>query len=362
MELTKQLGEEIISRLSQYIDVPINLMDPSGKIVASTDESRFDQLHGGAQNVIDSQEAQIIHDDDVERFSNVRPGVNLPIFHRGSLAGVVGLTGNPNDVMQAAGMTRGSVEIALEQIYIQRQAFYQERQWNNWVQQLLHPIKMDEEYLLNEATYTLGVDVKANWQVVILQVTNHFEWSERVRQILNTQGYQPLFVVPHQEKEVIVALPYKNSSIVVEEVFKKLEATDVSIGVGTHEYGLAGLRCSYFKAVDAIKLGRKKFSYSEQVQMKRLLYHIDPTILEELTKEYQIRLEKLENAYMDTLECYFASNLKVNRTSADMHIHRNTLVYRLEQVHKKVGLDPRVFKDAIILQALLVKIGIVHLH
>ncbi|UOQ92459.1 helix-turn-helix domain-containing protein [Halobacillus shinanisalinarum] len=355
MELTKQLGEEIIARLSQYIDVPVNLMDPSGKIVASTDDSRLYQLHGGAQNVIESQEPQIIHDDDVERLSNVKPGVNLPIFHRGFLAGVVGLTGNPDEVMQAAGMTRGSVEIALEQIYIQRQAFYQERQWNNWVQQLLHPIKMDEDYLLNEATYTLGVNVNVNWQVVILHLTNHFEWSERVRQILNTQGYQPLFVVPHQEYEVIVAFPHEGKTIVVEEVFKELEGTNVSVGVGGYEYGLAGLRRSYFQAVDAIKLGRDKFSYSEQVQMKRLLYHIDPMIFEELTKEYQTCLGKLEDIYVATLECYFASNLKVNRTSADMHIHRNTLVYRLEQVHKKVGLDPRVFKDAIILQALLVK-------
>ncbi|WP_079526365.1 CdaR family transcriptional regulator [Halobacillus hunanensis] len=353
MELSEQLGKEIISMLSAYIDVPINLMDPSGKIVASTDQGRVSQLHGGAKKVIETKQEQIIHESDVEDLSNVKPGVNLPIFHRDELAGVVGLTGSPEDVMQAAGMTRGSVEIALEQVYQQRQVFYQERQWNNWVQQLLHPIKMDEEFLIQEATYTLNVDVKQNWQVLVLCLSNHFEWCERIRQLLTSQGQHPLFVVPHQENEVIAALPDQNDSIIIEDILKELHTIDVSAGIGGAEYGIAGLRRSYFQAVDAIHLTDKKYSYSKDVQMERLLYHIDPEILNEVTKGYQNRLNQLEKVYKETLICYFASNLRVNRTAADMHIHRNTLVYRLEQIHKKTGLNPKVFKEAIILQALL---------
>ena len=35
------------------------------------------------------------------------------------------------------------------------------------------------------------------------------------------------------------------------------------------------------------------------------------------------------------------------KTARQLYIHRNTLVYRLDKVHKATGLDLRVFEDAI---------------
>lgn len=349
MELTEQLGQEIINRLSNYIDVPINLMNPSGKIVASTDTTRIHQLHGGAQAVIHSTEPQMITNADAEYFSNTKPGVNLPIFHRGVLAGVVGLTGDPAQVMQAAGMTQGSVEIALEQIYLQRQAFFQERQWNHWLQQLLHPLEVDTVILQQEAAYTLHINVNQTWQVAVYQTQDPFELAEQLRPEL--KKYNPLFVLPYQDNEVIVPLPYKNSSNHLPPI------EGLHIGIGEPGYAIEGLRHSYKQAKQAISLCKKTqgLHYSESLQMERLLFHIKDDVFHEITDLSRRKLEEMGTPYKETLLTFFSNDLKMNRTAEELHIHRNTLIYRLDRLKRKVGLDPRVWKEAIILQAILIK-------
>ncbi|MGP4074616.1 CdaR family transcriptional regulator [Halobacillus sp. K22] len=348
MELTDQLGREIINRLSKYIDVPINLMNPQGKIVASTDPTRIGQSHGGAITVIETTEPQFITAEEVTHYSNVKPGANLPIFHRGRLAGVVGLTGRPEQVTQAAGMTQGSVEIALEQIYIQRQAFYQERQWNHWLQQLLQTEAIDREELVREASYTLRVDVNRTWQVLVFQAEEPFELAESLQTMFLDEDY--LFILPYQDNMVIAVLHYPDASSL------PFNDIDSLIGVGEPGFSVHGIRQSFKQACEAIDLSGTKGEpiYSRDLQMERLLHNVNADTFHEVTEVYQNRLQQLEQVYRITLTQFFKQDMKMSRTAEVLHIHRNTLIYRLDQLTRKVGLDPRHFKDAVILQTILI--------
>ena len=49
-----------------------------------------------------------------------------------------------------------------------------------------------------------------------------------------------------------------------------------------------------------------------------------------------------------TIYKFFENNLNVSETSRQLYIHRNTLVYRLEKVKTKTGLDLRKFDDAVL--------------
>ena len=48
-----------------------------------------------------------------------------------------------------------------------------------------------------------------------------------------------------------------------------------------------------------------------------------------------------------TVFTFFDNNLNISETARQLYIHRNTLVYRLEKIQKKTGLDVRVFDDAL---------------
>ncbi|MGR9048737.1 CdaR family transcriptional regulator [Halobacillus faecis] len=346
MELTDHLGQEIIHRLSKYIDVAINLMDPTGKIVASTDSVRINQVHGGAQRVIETLEAQQITKEISDHYSNTKPGVNLPIFHRGELAGVVGLTGDPDQVFQAAGMTQASVEIALEQLYIQQQSFYQERQWNHWFHRLISDGETED--LEKEALYSLRADLKKAWQVLVFQTPSPFEFAERLRIQAEQLQLSPLFILPYQENSVVMPLPFQ-------EHFPPIK-TDGPAAVGEPGYSAKGIYTSFQQASQTIEIAGKsgKIIHSGTFKVERLLSSITKETYIEITEPYANRLKRLETPYVETLDSFFKNDLKMNRTADELHVHRNTLHYRLDQVHKKVGLDARNFKDAIILQAILI--------
>ena len=47
-----------------------------------------------------------------------------------------------------------------------------------------------------------------------------------------------------------------------------------------------------------------------------------------------------------TIDRFMQNNLNIAETARQLHMHRNTLIYRLEQVEKRTCLDLRRFEDA----------------
>lgn len=67
-----------------------------------------------------------------------------------------------------------------------------------------------------------------------------------------------------------------------------------------------------------------------------------------------VELQK-DDELSTTLRLYFENELNINDTAGIMNIHRNTLAYRLESIHRLIGLDPRVFDDAVQIRLILTR-------
>ena len=48
---------------------------------------------------------------------------------------------------------------------------------------------------------------------------------------------------------------------------------------------------------------------------------------------------------LNTLLTYLKNSGNMNKTASDLHIHRNTLLYRLSKIHNLIGLNPHKFTD-----------------
>lgn len=130
---------------------------------------------------------------------------------------------------------------------------------------------------------------------------------------------------------------------------------------------LAKVRVSYSSELDtlselahafretslALKVG--KLFYSEQtifphnkLGIGRLIYQLPADLCEKFLKE--IFGEDIPGSFDEetasTINRFFQNNLNIAETSRQLHMHRNTLIYRLEQIEKKTGLDLRLFEDA----------------
>ena len=128
---------------------------------------------------------------------------------------------------------------------------------------------------------------------------------------------------------------------------------NVSVGISGIKYGFRNINKSYEEAKTALKI-KKIFDSSENILkyeklgLKRLIYKLPTDICEVFLKEIlnKNNIENLDKETLFTVKKFFENNLNISETARKMFIHRNTLVYRLEKIKNKTGLDLKDFDQA----------------
>ncbi|MCL2846415.1 MAG: helix-turn-helix domain-containing protein [Firmicutes bacterium] len=59
-----------------------------------------------------------------------------------------------------------------------------------------------------------------------------------------------------------------------------------------------------------------------------------------------------------TIQMYFHCDLNINKASKELFMHRNTLIYRLDKIHRLTNLDLKKFCDAFIFHVLMFKANV----
>ncbi|MFV0380133.1 MAG: PucR family transcriptional regulator [Anaerorhabdus sp.] len=78
-----------------------------------------------------------------------------------------------------------------------------------------------------------------------------------------------------------------------------------------------------------------------------LIDNLDHKFLNEQLLNDEIDFQQIDNHEdIKTINCFFENDLNISKTSLNLFIHRNTLIYRLDKYHKISGLDIRKFNDA----------------
>ena len=116
---------------------------------------------------------------------------------------------------------------------------------------------------------------------------------------------------------------------------------------------LTGLPEAFRETSLALKVGKLFYSaqtvfpYNE-LGIGRLIYQLPVSLCENFLKEIfgSDVPESFDEETLGTINRFFQNNLNIAETSRQLHMHRNTLIYRLEQIEKRTGLDVRLFEDA----------------
>lgn len=121
-------------------------------------------------------------------------------------------------------------------------------------------------------------------------------------------------------------------------------------GIFYHLQDLAG---AFRETSLALKVGRL-FTFGENVfaynklGIGRLIYRLPHDICRDFLSEvFSSGIpDTLDEEMTTVIDRFLQNNLNIAETARQLHMHRNTLIYRLEQVEKQTGLDLRHFEDA----------------
>lgn len=128
----------------------------------------------------------------------------------------------------------------------------------------------------------------------------------------------------------------------------------VRVGYGNRVNNLQDIAKSYQEAKMALEVGRIFYAEKETIAygclgIGRLIYQLPMSLCEMFIREVfggevpDIFGEEIST----TIQKFFDNNLNISETARQLYVHRNTLVYRLEKIQKRTGLDVRVFEDAL---------------
>lgn len=127
------------------------------------------------------------------------------------------------------------------------------------------------------------------------------------------------------------------------------ERFNIQCGVGKCYEGVNTLGKSFKQAVEAINLGAKLFvnhrvySYFEDFIYYLLYDGLSYTQLNELYDDSLSKLARYDIAsnseLVETLKCYFECRYRAKDTAQKLHLHRNTLAYRLDKIKDILECD-----------------------
>jgi len=399
MKITHELAQSIVEETMKILGKNINIMDENGVIIGSGNKERLNQFHEGAARVIREKKKLAIYPQDTNHLAGAKPGINLPIEYNNKIIGVVGITGDPDEVSPFGEIIKMTVEMMLKQKFLLKELHLEQQAKENFVQDFISGRVGKDPDLFVIRGQIVGYNILLPR---IVMVVNIYQFEKTVRESLRTfrekkEGelylqrlknsvlniLRNIFINTPQDivsyvggdrfvvlktisiedtDEILKKRLYKVATNIKDALSQELKFK-VSIGIGEYHEGIKGINRSFEEAIQALNIGTK-------LEGPGGIYHINELgiykILTEIKKETQYKMinkvfypqkngnkREIDKILIDTLQSFFDNNLSICKTAKALYIHRNTLLYRLKKIKELTGLDPKKFDDALYLRMAL---------
>lgn len=354
--ITKKLADEIVEQTMFRLDRNLNVMDTNGMILASGEKERIDRIHEGAAHVAKTRRPLWIDDENASEWQGAKPGVNMPIYYKDRLIGVIGITGNPKELRDIATLVQLTTEMMVHQALITS-----ESEWKRKIKELVFEELIDSGPLtpiVIDRLTLLEFNMTGPYLTLLVQTTNLPPSPQRLIETIEEQFERNTALIGHSQlNELFIVLSDVKMSMLELKLQKILSLFQkdfsVEIGVGLPVNNLEGISHSYETAKYAIQYGHSDeriHYYYDDIELIALLKSCPSQLKERFVRRI---LAGLNEQLIVTLKAFFEHDQVIGDTAAALAIHRHTLTYRLRKVKELTSLDPTRFRDAVLFQIAL---------
>lgn len=341
--LTQINAQRIADRIMEIVPYNINIMDSNGLIIASGDKNRIGTLHQGAQKAIAMRKIyQVDHDTSTER-----KGINLPIFFGGQLLGVIGISGDPDQVMQLGMLVVTTAQLMIENDANNEKIAAEETRMNNFFFEWTH--RSAKEYskeFITQADY-YHVNLKKPRVAAFFTLDpGDYNPSHAIRALLGPEDY-------------LVSQAMNSVTVIFDDNDSYLRKTQKIMALSTH-FRNAYVGDTAPTAMEAIHSTHRLVSVAQRLQVPWAIVYYRQLLLESkfaslpsdaVTCNVMEQLRKCETG--DTLRLtilnYVEHSDDLKLVCDKLFIHRNTLNYRIEKIREATGLNLKNGKDMMLL-------------
>lgn len=354
MEIAAALAQSIVVSMKEIINQELNFINTDAIIIASTDEARIGEHHSGAKMVLETKTDLILEYDG--QFEGTKKGINIPIYSEQNLVGVIGITGDKDEVEKYGKIIRTMTEILVKDAWIKDVSFKKRDNYRIFIEELLAPA-LDLENIQTLAN-VLEINLDISRIVVVGRIKNlSAERNEQIENVMillkviltndkqtiyNVNGPDIRILFPDILPEAI--LHYQLNSLIRQA--EQQYGLKLYIGVGLACDKLTGFRTSYDQAVTALDWAilnsHNMIEHYAKLDLGMILTDISRNKSDEFIRQILGKLDQKElEEYAEILSIYGGNNGSIYKSADELFIHKNTLQYKLNKLHKVTGYNPR---------------------
>nr|WP_282066849.1 sugar diacid recognition domain-containing protein [Bacillus pumilus] len=350
------LAEKIVDEVKKVLTEEIIIAQTNGTIIAATDPARIGQFHEGAYLTSFEGQKRILTKDDEQRMKGVKAGINLPIYFKQEVIGVIGMTGNPVHVSPFGEILRKMTELLIQEHEFFLETETDERQLEAFVFDWLH---LPETAInLTEKAARLQLDV--NKQRIVVLIDCHDEsfmkqdQYKKVKEMLHLTNQEMIVRWGHARFLLMLQTSANDRDTLQQRLFHihaSLTARSTSkvlIGAGKPAAGHM-MKQSFHQAFRALKLAHvgTPIVFDEDLTLELFIEEVSQETKEVFLDRTIAPLLPYPEL-VKTLRVLMTSDYSLKYTAEAMHVHINTLHYRLKRIQDLTTLDPKRMQDAML--------------
>lgn len=360
--IDNQIAEKLLKKIMDNTNyqININIINEYGEIIASGDNKRVGKIHLGALEVIEKRKSLPYFDFIDNDKESSKPGINMPLFFHDEVIGVVGVTGNPEEINIIANMVKMTTEILIEkEIDIDKKIFKQTT-LNNYIYKIISKENLNYLNIINiwaeKNKYLFNIERA----VCLMKFKKNENWDmyKTSEYIINKMQYLKYF-----HKQDIISY-FGNGEFIIIKSFNDKERTDKNkvlknffISLQKEIDDRMNLKFSAFCGAVVNGLDDISESYEQANFLlnyteckNNVIYFIEDYILEflilnnkansKMILKNSLNIINRSSLYKETITAMSKYDMNINKACKNLSAHRNTIIYRMKKIKEVLGLDP----------------------
>jgi carbohydrate diacid regulator len=354
--LSPSLAQEIAGDTSAVIGFNVLITDDAGMVIGSGDSSRVGSFHEASVEVMRTQEPAAHTALQAQQLRGVRPGITLPLVMDGRAVGTVGITGTPRQVGRFGLLVKRQTEILLRESVMLRSRLLAERAAEKVLADIASydPQVIEGEFITSRAA-ELGFDLRVRRIAVAIEMTA----PDTVRALGRSELLRTVGEVFADPQDIVAStapgwigvlhrLPERRPVDSVTTACRRVvDALGARVGIGEPTDSVDGLHDSYQDARDALRLGARLNSGSGGGAVHPIgglrVHQFLAAAGQPARTRLRARTAAALHAQPDwpviraTVIAWYESGFSLVRTAEALHVHRNTIVYRMTKIEQLAG-------------------------
>lgn len=389
--ILNKCAQEIASSTSSLINYDVLITDTEARIVGTSRSDRLGQLHEASIEVINSGLGNETTSSSARQLRGTFPGVTLPIFGLNKhVMGTIAIAGNPDDVRPFGLIVKKQIEILLREKELYAYSNNREAILQSFIQDLgTFVAGVSNETVFASRAAELGWKADKTYIPIAIDLYQFGRYAIKIRKLTKKSGeaenrllnikkgllasIRSLF----KDGADISVMNSNNSFVILHAILNSYNGQDpdfeavketkklcdtlqkaldsyelnAAIGIGSPAHSIKELANNYAEAWKALRLGKKFYHKAgiyciQDFRLEELVSSIDLTVRSRYVNTVMGPVLNLsdKDELLATLRAWCESGFSLIEAARKLHIHRNTLIYRLDKLSRILEMNVREFR------------------